>query len=488
MNYFDENDFGNLKFFIDNFSTSLAKKKAYNNNYVNPSVCYNLKSREGRLVLGNGLEEITIPISTLHSSPSTFVTRNPIPSNVKKIFKYRCFSHDNQTFLYFLVVICQDKKVYYTPLFFLNDDYYCINHTFNEYPIGINFRISGDDVMGFSSKSDNLLVWFCDEDPITVDTAPSFKSVCFHNDRLFAIDTKWDYIVRYSANCNPLDWLKNTTESEDAGMLELNDYKGELKNLISFLDNVYVFRDFGISKINTYLKSDFTTSNIYDAGQKIYCDSVCICGEKIYFLQQDGLYSFDGYDVKKVDSSICEKLAEYDQEQANTCYHDNKLYIACKIGFNDEVLSSNNALVEFDLATQEYNILYGVDIVSMVSVNYLFYKRLVIALNNSNKLWVLNDTGKVGSSVLDKKFESPNLLFDNFTQKNILKDIEVICNKEFDLTIHFDDKVRTYKIPESSNLRKIRVNISGTIFRYDITSSLEDFDITLLQFNFKQPK
>ncbi len=487
-------NYKDYKILITKFSTNLSSLNEFNDSYINPKYCYNLKVVDGALVQGNGIKELTIPLMQTPHSENLFEARGEMPVVAKKLYKYKYYSNKNSSVMYLLVILGSDKKIYATPLFFWAEGYYALNHTFISEPNGINFRIDGDDVMGFSSKDDDLLVWYCDDDPYVVSTAPRFKSVCFHNERLFAIDTTWDYIVRYSANCNPLDWRKDSLDQEEAGMLELNDYKGELKNLFSFMENVYVFRDQGISKINTYLKSDYTTSNIYDAGQRIYCSSACVCGDKIYFLQQDGLYFFDGYDVEKVEGILSDRISRCSQEASLMCYHDNKLYIACNLNLDESYdlpletsseESTNNSLVEYNLENGDFNILGNIDICSMISVNYLFFKRLVFLIRGGNRLWCLDNSGKNNGQILTKKFVSTNLVFNDLEHKKILKDIKVICTSPFELKINYDNKSKTFNIVPNKRVNIIRVNLTGKEFSFEITSNEEVVKISSIEMNFK---
>ena len=59
--------------------------------------------------------------------------------------------------------------------------------------------------------------------------------------------------------------------------------------------------DFGITKIRTYDNSEeINVTHLFVSGNKIYKDSICVCGDRIIMLTKDGLYEFDGISTKRL--------------------------------------------------------------------------------------------------------------------------------------------------------------------------------------------
>lgn len=464
------------RLFINNFS---SKQNRDNNEYdlklEEPKICFNAKSSLGTLVCGNGLSHLKLPIS---QSVNYEIEMEEL-SNItfKKIWHYKYYSRANSRYDYLLVGYGSDKNLYYTNIFFADNSFHNLGKSLNSLPVAINFIVSGDDVIGFSSQSDNFLVWYCDEVPYSVTTAPKFLSICLHKQRLFVIDTDNDNLVRFSSKTDPMLWT-TSNEDEGAGTIEMNDYKGQLKNLISFGDYVFVFRDYGISKITSYSSSSvYYASNVYSSSRKIYCSTACVCEDKIYFLQEDGLYKFDGSNVFKIDLKFSKMLEENSQEKSNSCFFNGKLYLACKLNFNDDNAIGcesgtyeNNCLVEFDPKSEDYNITRGVDICSMLPINDLFVNKLVILQNGSSFLWQLNDQGVLHETVLTKKWESGKITLSSFSTNKILKEVRLKCLCNCTIKIESDLRSKGFSLKSSEKITRLVCAFSGKEFSMAITS------------------
>ena len=479
---------------IDEFSFGISPDK---NEFLlkenKAKVCFNLKAVDGALTEGNGVCELVLPVS----QSSTSCTRKLNYQNsysLKKVWRYKYYSDVNQRYDYVLIGFGSDNKIHFTNMFGYSGSLHELSEfVFNEEPTAISFRVNGKDVISFSSPKDSLLVWFCDEQPYTVDNLPKFKSICLHNERLFAIDSEKNYLVRYSSNLNPLDWTSNVT-STSGGSIELNDFKGQLKNLVSFQDNVFVFRDFGISKISSYsANSLYSATNIFSSSSKIFCNTACICGEAIYFLAEDGLYKLDGYTVERVEDSFSHLFVNKNQDKANTCFFDGKLYIACSLNFfDDEVIGcendnfENNSLIEFDIVTKEYNITRGIDVVSMLAVKDLCISKMFLCLNNNLgfKFWELTKNGKVEEVVLKKKWQGGKINFGTFDKTKILKEIYLICKNDCFIELETENCKKTYFVKGKEEIQRVRINCKGKYFKTSFVSEKENVFISNPQFIF----
>ena len=422
---------------IDKFLPKIDKNSnEFDMQISSPKNCYNIKVEEGVLLSGSGFEKLTLPdTKEENSTTKQFNTIDGI--TFKKIWRYKYYSDINKDYEYILIMLGSNNQIYYIDMFGYGPYIIPVQQIqFNSIPTALNFRVNGKDVMGFCSPDDNFTVWYCDDEPYTLEDIPKFSSICLHNERLFAIDSTKNYLVRYSSNLNPLNW-KTSVASTSGGVIEVNDYKGMLKNLVSFLDNVFVFRDFGVSKISGYGANNmFSAVNIYNSSSKVYCNTACICGNNIFFLQEDGLYKLDGYNVTKVDDSFTKMFEGRSQENANTCFYNGKLYISCNLNFNDEVSNKedttaikNNALIEFDVSTNSYSILRGVDILCMLGVKDLTVNKLIVCVNGENgcHLWQKTEDGLYNNVSLPKNWTSGKINFGLSDKNKILKEVNLIC-------------------------------------------------------------
>lgn len=445
----------------------------------------NTMVKNGVLRNNKGLKILSLPVSTT----STATAQMPQSTfTFEKLWHYSYYSVYNNRQEYVIVAFNGDGKLCYSGIF-VHGGYFplvSLNDTYDSVPSAINFRVQGDSVMGFVFDGKPLVVWYCDEPIYTVSTTPNFKSICLHGDRLFAIDADKDNLIRFSSNRNPLDWTKDVVNSDDAGSLELNDYKGSLNSLISFQDSVFVFQDYGISKITAYTTSDdYFATNIYSSSSKIYANTAAVCGDMIYFLCDDGLYTLDGVEVKKVDLKLSTYFAK-NQDDANSCFYNGKLYIACKLNYEgEEEAEHNNSLIEFDINSHEYSIIKGFDVCSMLAINDLFVSKLVIALRDNYYLYELSDAGNfIGGVDIKKEWESGVITLNSLDKDKILKDIYLISRFDIDIIINSDKESRTISVKGKDNTQRISVNLPGKEFSFKLQTVQDNLFVENIQLRF----
>lgn len=450
-------------------------------------VAYNIQNTFGELSANYGLRELLLCNTQSESDKYEKKLLYNEGQRFKKIWRYKFYSEFNKRYEYLLLALDNSNVIYWVTMFGYNNTLGTFEKfTFNEEPTSISFRVDGKNVIGFASPSDSLVVWYCDEQAYTVESAPKFKSICLHNERLFALDSEYDYLVRYSSKTNPLDWTADGSTTSDAGVIELNDFKGSLKNLVSFLDNVIVFREFGISKISSYSSSSkFTASNVYNSSCRIYCNTACICGQEIFFLAEDGLYKFDGYNVEKVELNISKLIFSNRQEEANTCYFEGKLFVACKMSFDDEKEpQTNNVIIQIDPITNTFNIIRGVDVGCMHAIKDLDMTKLIICLNGENggKLWELCAASQ-SEIDFNRVWQSGKVTFGNHDQK-LLKEVSLYSKSDITLKVTTEKRCKRISITGKDKIQRVRIGLKAKMFEICFEGNNADFLIKTAQFVF----
>lgn len=451
----------------------------------NCSLQYNVQSTNGYLVEGKGAKKLCLPFYYPLAPEETEMSSQSF--KFVKIWFYSYYSLIDEKQKYIAVAFGDDNYLYYSNLHTHSGTFYKIanSSSLSSVPDAINFMIGTNSVIGFASKTDNLLVWYCDKDPYTVTTTPRFRSICLHGKRLFAIDSDNDNVVRYSASYNPLDWTKDMVSSEDADSITLNDYKSSLRKLVSFKDFVFVFHDYGISRIASYnLTKKFYSTNIYDSSNKIYADTVCVCGEYIYFLQEDGLYRLDGTDIKKMDFNFSSLLIK-DQDEATSCFHDGKYYLACKLDLKDDTAPThNNCLVEFDFENKKFNIIKGLEIMSMISVNIPGVNKIIFVGRDKNVLYEISSVSQIDSVSTYKFWQSGQMTFGDIDDKKIIKEINIYSKYDCTISIVSNKGTSQFSIAGKDKIQRVPINIVGNEFRLEISSTADKMLIKYLQLKY----
>ena len=453
-----------------------------------PKYCYNIKSESGRLVSSLGLEHLSFPASisnTTEYARGAFSSIYPL-----KLWRYKYYSTANSKYMYFLVAFCSDGKLYYNNMFFADLTYHELSSkVFTQTPSALSFRDSdGNDIIGFVSPSDDMVVWYGDNQPYVEDSVPHLTSMSLHNSRLYAIDETGKF-VKYSALTNYLDWTSSTITG--AGTIALNDYKDGLKRILSFKDNLYVFSDHGISKITSYATGTyFANSNVYGTAEKIYADTACVCGSRIYFLTSGGLYFFNGYETFKADLTLDSMLLSHDQSKAVTAYFGGKLYLSCHLAYEDETNAekamTNNCLVEVNTITHKCSVVRGLNINGMITLGDLTIDKLVVSQEGSSYLWQLTKDGKLDTTNLKKYWKSGKIIVGNYDKDKILKKIYVTSAGDLTITLLANLSSQTFSFSGTKKTNRQVVNMVGREFEMEITSTDKDFEFEKIELLFSE--
>lgn len=267
-----------------------------NGGYKYADEMLNFRVESGRLVTGEGVKFLG----------SEFVTPNSV---AERVYFYRRFDpalgNDDR-----VIVYCSDKKLYQCSV---------SGGTFTEIPnVSLAdapesecYNFNGTDVIIFSKSGGGICIY----DGVTatvVNDAPIITSMCVHNERLFVTTGGVDNALWFSDDFDPTNWNVSLTE---AGFIDMNDFRGDMKRVVSFGDYLYVFRTFGITRITAYSDQRlFSAANVFQSSGKIYGDSITLCGNYILFMSSDGLYRFDGVTAIKISDKISDYLvSEFDE-------------------------------------------------------------------------------------------------------------------------------------------------------------------------------
>lgn len=148
-----------------------------------------------------------------------------------------------------LVAILADGSVWYTTMFSEASkwtqlvDFYLTGDV-----EGVSYNYKSNDVLLMSSSDDGLFI--VNDSTVTYCTnAPKFTSIAVHNERVFGTVNGVSNQVWFSDDFDPANWKVSPTE---AGYISFADDLGKAIKVVSFLNYLYVFRDYGIFRLTAY--------------------------------------------------------------------------------------------------------------------------------------------------------------------------------------------------------------------------------------------
>lgn len=455
-----------------------GQKDDFSLDYGSPKLCVNFLTKNNKLENGYGFSTFKQPTSE-DGQESDYATRG---GEIKALYTFKWYDSQNKKNVYALYYFNDEKNICFDNLFGERPDIFIHPTTFTEIPAGCSYSISGQDAMIFSGEGDSLYV-VTGNYGHEVETAPVLLSVCTHYDKLFAITAGARRSLVYTENLDILTWDDSQTSH-----LSFSDSLGNLNKIISFNDYLYLFRDFGITRVSSYSsESDFSVSHLYQADGYIFPGSIAQGGDKVYFLEKSGLKEFNGSSVKDI-APLTRYLFEGQENKycSGACF-EGKYYLACKLSTGQST-GENNALLVYDSQSEEVTICTGMNIRQLQVLPNPIKSKLIACFYGEHK-------GKIGQLALDGKLFGQDLekvwqsAWTDFGEKDMKKILSLSLLTKFDctLTISSDVEEKSFQITGSDKLQEKSVCVLGKIFQISIVSNGQA-DISNVQLEFKTNK
>lgn len=459
---------------FDNFTDSSKLKT---------SMFYNYATKNG-LNNSKGIKVALFPKNPTSSVEKELNIADTGISSVQGIGYFKQYFEDSNYTAHRLVVYGDNKRVYFNQMVDDTYDlYWLYSMQLNSAPIFLPYKKDDTDAVVIASE-DEVKIWQTGYSPYTIENVPIITSMCMNEGVLFCTIKNPAFKIWY---CTDLDAEKIGKISSVSNFISLEDDLGYARKVITFNEDVYVFRDYGITKIN-YVKKDITISQIYASNSKIYENTVNVCGNNIFFMTNDGLFSFNGVKVQKHGINLIDKLS-IDIAGVNASSLGDKYYVALKMNFNDDkvVLSENdcvnNVLLIVDTNDFSYEIIRGVDIKFMLPVKNEYFEKLLVLFNTGpvDKIGEIVDESKCVESNLPK-FWSSDLLVEPYAMKLFTK-LTVVADEGVKFTVLYDNKqmnFTTYK----SGLNEFIFKIMCKEIKLEISSENESGNVENIQMEY----
>lgn len=326
---------------------------------------------------------------------------------------------------------------------------------FTSPPSAVGYRLYGDDSIIMTSPTDKMYVWDGVGAPRRVEDSPYITSMVLHYERMFATTAGESNAVYFSDDLDPTNW--NDTDLTEGGFIQLLDERGRLLKVVDFLNYVYVFREYGISRLTAYAdQEDFNAVNLYVAGGKIYEGGVCACGDTILLTGADGLYSFDGYSATRKLRAVKFRPSP----AASAVYSDGKYYLAACTERDDGV---NDTLVVYDISEGTFS-LSSLPIARLCKLD-----GEVFAVMSDGRAGKVSKCGELFGAPLVKVWESGVSDFGSPDVKTV-SEITLRTDGDITVTVECDGKARDFAVSGGAGIKRFRPGVSGRTIRLRVIS------------------
>lgn len=444
--------------------------------------CYNFNFKSGVLTEGVGFEKLKLPVSKTDSTEELLPINDGFDVDINHVWRYKQFSNVQNMRIDKLMFWAGDGYTYFIRLFSQWPYYNRLTTlNFHEKPSTNNFKILGFDSMIMSNATDGLFTWNGEGGPIAWPNAPKIVSLADHKNRLYATFSGEKNFIRYSSNYHLTQWSIDTLASGE-GVIEMNDERERITKLISFLGYLFAFRDYGIAKIITYENSSqFNVSQLFVSGSRIYAETVAVCGDNILMLTRDGIFEFDGINTNKIDLKLNKLFDGIDNTGAMGVYHSGIYYLSCRLNYQDDrdvgcektASHKNNSLICYDVKNKTYNIVRGIDIASMASIQVDSMDKLVLCFNTDFKkeLGQLSQSGMFFENRVEKYWASPLSDLGFSDKQKFVREISLLSKTNCRLTVFTEREEKTFEVLGSNVISKFAVRLKGKQIGFKIETS-----------------
>lgn len=440
---------------------------------------YNVKIENGRIKENFGIN--SAKINTLYIPNSL-----ALGSKIKVASIYRCYDYEKNIVNNILIMQLYNGKIYY--FVFAEHKYYYSGLQISDKVRFLNYHANDKDLCLL--LTDGAKSYTFDGSKFTEITAPPSVGGCVHNTRVFSVNDKTNKLS-FSKELDPTNWNVSATEG---GYINFIDEGGALTGAISFKNSVYVFKKYAIYRLNAYVdQTDYALSKVFSTNNEIYFDTVAICNETMIFLAEDGFYSFDGYNLKRILGGLTPLIA--DKSVSHAVYYGNKYYIATALEKHGETVGDEeretmvrNGIIHYDIISGEAGIYRGSNVSGFVPFVADGTNMMLLIFGGDLRgmaIGMFTDDGKVFGHPLQKKWVSPYTDLGNLDKIKVLKKVFIRSGQDVKLTLKLD-KEYDITLPGANFVRYVPVNKRAERVGFSVSTNGEKLDVSglLMEFDF----
>lgn len=480
----------NKKISINDFSTD----KLYDDKVSDKPHCvsmYNISTYDGHVRGGMGIRDLMVHADNDLDSNYYALEYNSLKlDHINKVMYFKQYFANSGNTTHRLLIHGSDNKLYMYQMFYnLSTPNWVYELQFDNIPAVLEYKKDGLDSI-LISDNNKLLVWSTGRTPYEITNIQPITSMCVYNDELFCTIASETDKIWYTSNLDPESFV---TPNQNAKYLIMEGSAGGGQKIVMLKENIYVFCDYGIGRINTYATVDHTYHQIYSTNSKIIPNSVTVCGDVVMFLTRDGLYRFNGANVRKIEQ-LNNLFKGCVNEYAVASSLNDNYYFATNIHFGDaydmgcelDADHKNNALVKINLNDFSFEIMRGVDVKDMLSLKAGVEEKIVLTFNTVYQ-------HKIGEICTNELCFGKNLfggLCTNFispegNEQIILRKINIDSTKNVRVLITTENKslsVTTNK----DGFNQFQIVLPCTKFNIRVDADSEKIDIRSIELEYSK--
>ena len=392
--------------------------------------------------------------------------------NAKALFYYKKYDENAEHYLDFLLIYGDDGNFYKCVL--NKEDCFTLvqDLRFDEIPSAVNYRYNGKDVIIFSLGRSSKV--YDGERVVYINDAPGITSTCIHNERLFATEGGQKTTLWFSDDFNPLNW---TVSLEDAGYIDLRDDRGSLLKVLSFDGYLYVFRNYGITRITAYGdQAAFSVDGVTASASRIIPESICICGDRIIYLAEDGFYSFSGGTPVRILEKL-DGLNFNDKSTARAKFYRGKYY--CMVTLSNKYGKPFQAIVCYSLKDGSFTIGSGLNVTDFIVMEGENEHKLLFICGDNRAIGELSDKSECFTRGISKTWESGESDLGIAKEKMLTK-LFILSESQIKVTIESEIAKRDLTFNGSKKLQAVPVGLRGERFSFFIQCDVPECYLSYL--------
>lgn len=363
----------------------------------------------------------------------------------------------------------------------------------------VNFLVDGNDALIYTNGTDNVKSYRYVSGVLTLrdlkhdgkasvegagNKAPIGDFMAMHYGRVWVAKKNTLYFSTSNADgFDPDDWtipVSPVTEvNQHGGFIEMPTYDGgQIRGIYNIFDDVVVFKDRNMFKVVGTYPGEYEVKRIFSANGAIASRSIAVCEDAAYFLDDDGIYEYNGSAVNKISHQIKDIITtinrSYMRWAVGTIYK-NYYILAIPTGAS----TTNNLVIEYNMVKKEYTLRDGFNVVSFLQVD-----GDLLFSDTTGRILKYNTGGDIENAAVHNPINAYwENGFSDMGLKNAIKrtdnmyfvgkgdgdvKISIITDKSTKykvVTLTGTEKVYRVKIKNKGRILKVRFeNVSGSYF------------------------